>query len=166
MAPQLTGTNGWSLRGRLAGQYANQPLIPSEQYTLGGMNSVRGYYDAEQIGDRGYLVSIEARGNRFEPFSFLQQKPAGAADAAASTGSTGSSFSLIPIAFVDAGLVRILDPLPSQISQYTLASVGLGFRSSVLAKTSLSVDVARALRSGSFTQEGDYRANFRLIAEF
>lgn len=158
-----TRFDGWSLRGRLAGQYANQPLIPSEQYILGGMNSVRGYYDAEQIGDRGYLVSIEARGNRLDPLSFLRQKPAAAADA---TPSPGSSFSLIPIAFVDAGLVRILDPLPSQISQYSLASVGLGFRSNVLAKTSLSVDVARALRSGSFTQEGDYRANFRLIAEF
>jgi hemolysin activation/secretion protein len=127
------------------------------------MNSVRGYYDAEQIGDRGYLVSIEARGNRFEPFNFFSQKPDGKADTAA---SAGSSFSLIPIAFVDAGLVRILDPLPSQISQYSLASVGLGFRSNVMAKTSFSVDVARALRSGSFTQEGDYRANFRLIAEF
>jgi hemolysin activation/secretion protein len=127
------------------------------------MNSVRGYYDAEQIGDRGYLVSIEARGNRFEPFSFLRQKPTGAADVAA---SPGGSFSLTPIAFVDAGQVRILDPLPSQISQYSLASVGLGFRSILLAKTSLSVDVARALRSGSFTQEGDYRANFRLISEF
>jgi hemolysin activation/secretion protein len=127
------------------------------------MNSVRGYYDAEQIGDRGYLVSIEARGSRLEPFNFLRQKPAGAADTAT---STGSRFSLIPIAFVDAGLARILDPLPSQISKYSLASVGLGFRSNVMAKTSFSVDVARALRSGSFTQEGDYRANFRLIAEF
>jgi hemolysin activation/secretion protein len=158
-----TRFDGWSLRGRVAGQYANQPLIPSEEYTLGGANSVRGYYDAEQIGDLGYLASIEARGSRFEPFSFLSQKADGEAKTAA---SSGSSFSLMPIAFVDAGQVRILNPLPSQISQYTLASVGFGFRSVLLAKTSFSVDVARALRSGSFTHEGDYRANFRLIAEF
>jgi len=136
---------GWSLRGRVAGQYANQPLIPSEQYAVGGATTVRGYYDAEQLGDMGLMGSLEARWRNFEPFE---------------------SVTLLPLAFLDAGEVRIRDPLPEQISRFKLASVGVGFRSKLWSRASLSFDVARALSSASFTREGDVRANFRLVAEF
>ena len=129
----------------MAGQYANQPLIPSEQYAVGGATTVRGYYDSEQLGDMGLIGSVEARWRNLEPFE---------------------SITLMPLAFLDAGEVRIRDPLPEQTSRFKLASVGIGFRSRLWSRASLSFDVARALSSASFTREGDVRANFRLVAEF
>ena len=137
--------DGWSVRGRVAGQYANQPLIPSEQYAIGGAATVRGYYDSEQLGDLGLLASMEARWRNFEPFE---------------------SITFLPLAFLDVGEVRIRDPLPEQTSRFKLASVGVGFRSRLGSRSSLSLDVARALTSATFTREGDVRVHVRLVAEF
>ena len=72
----------------------------------------------------------------------------------------------MPLAFLDAGDVRIRDPLPEQTSRFKLASVGVGFRSRLWSRASLSFDVARALTSATFTREGDVRVHFRLVAEF
>lgn len=47
------------LRG--SGQYATQPLYVAEQYAVGGPDSVRGYSQAELLGDNAYVVSAELR---------------------------------------------------------------------------------------------------------
>ena len=47
--------------GRFSYQYSADPLVVSEQMSLGGPDSVRGYPSFEVMGDRGYNASIEAR---------------------------------------------------------------------------------------------------------
>ncbi|NJD06549.1 MAG: ShlB/FhaC/HecB family hemolysin secretion/activation protein, partial [Methylococcaceae bacterium] len=49
----------WRLHGRLGGQLADSPLVSNEQYALGGPASVRGYHQAQQLGDHGVNVSVE-----------------------------------------------------------------------------------------------------------
>ena len=51
----------WSLLARASGQVATGPLINNEQFPLGGVNSVRGYYEGEQYGDSGWFTSLELR---------------------------------------------------------------------------------------------------------
>lgn len=51
----------WTVLLRTDGQWANGALISNEQFALGGVNTVRGYYEGEHYGDAGWRVSIEPR---------------------------------------------------------------------------------------------------------
>jgi hemolysin activation/secretion protein len=51
----------WTLSMRLDGQIASEPLISNEQFSAGGVNSVRGYREGEVFGDDGWHVTIEQR---------------------------------------------------------------------------------------------------------
>jgi hemolysin activation/secretion protein len=52
---------GWSLFVRAGGQAATGALISNEQFALGGVNSVRGYYEGDRYGDCGWTGSVELR---------------------------------------------------------------------------------------------------------
>lgn len=45
--------SGWSMISTVFGQYANEPMITSEGFALGGLTSVRGLEDTKTIGDKG-----------------------------------------------------------------------------------------------------------------
>ncbi len=47
------------LRGNI--QLANDALLPSEQFSIGGFNSVRGYRQDARLTDNGFVVSAEVR---------------------------------------------------------------------------------------------------------
>ncbi len=47
----------WTVRGEV--QQADASLLPSEQFGLGGYQTVRGYDEREANGDNGYLISTE-----------------------------------------------------------------------------------------------------------
>ena len=47
------------LSARLDGQWSDEPLIPGEQFGIGGARSVRGYEEREASGDSGFFVSAE-----------------------------------------------------------------------------------------------------------
>lgn len=46
---------------RLQGQLSSANLLSSEQLSLGGNGSIRGYAESEVLGDRGFLLSTELR---------------------------------------------------------------------------------------------------------
>jgi hemolysin activation/secretion protein len=52
---------GFAANVRLTGQVANQPLISGEQFSAGGLSSVRGYPQAAAVGDDGAFASLELR---------------------------------------------------------------------------------------------------------
>ena len=47
--------------GRFQGQATGQPLISNEQFSLGGLDSVRGYLESEALGDYGASLQAELR---------------------------------------------------------------------------------------------------------
>jgi hemolysin activation/secretion protein len=49
----------WVTSIRADGQWASEPLISSEQFGAGGVNSVRGYHEGEVFGDTGWHLSLE-----------------------------------------------------------------------------------------------------------
>lgn len=51
----------WSLLLRANGQAASGPLLSNEQFALGGLGSVRGYYEGDEYGDAGWFTSAELR---------------------------------------------------------------------------------------------------------
>jgi hemolysin activation/secretion protein len=101
---------GFAVLLRLNGQWSADPLVTNEQFALGGFDSVRGYYEAEAIGDNGLTGTFE-----------LHSPALGA--------HFGQLFApLYAFGFVDAGFTSLIDPLPGQVSSFHFWSTGLGLR--------------------------------------
>jgi hemolysin activation/secretion protein len=46
---------------RAAGQWTAEPLLALEQFSVGGFDTVRGYYENQLVRDRGFYSSVEFR---------------------------------------------------------------------------------------------------------
>jgi hemolysin activation/secretion protein len=133
----------WSVVGRIDGQLASGPLISNEQYAGGGVDSLRGYTEAERLGDNGARASLELH----TPQLLARVSP-----------QFDQSFVYL---FADGAWLQSIDVLPGQLSDSRLGSVGIGFR---LKWNGLSADLdgARALNEAYVTHAGDYSAQFRI----
>jgi hemolysin activation/secretion protein len=134
---------GLSVRGRFAGQYAQQALVPAEQFASGGANSVRGYLESSVFGDRGLLGSLELRTRPQALYSAVTAQW---------------------LAFYDVSQVSIVDPLPEQRSVYTLAGAGAGLRLRWGRSASAAIDIARSIHEAP-SQDTGWRAHVRLQLE-
>ena len=57
--PRKSFADDWVLSLRARGQVADQPLVATEQFGAGGVDTVRGYLDREKTGDDAYLMQVE-----------------------------------------------------------------------------------------------------------
>ncbi|HYH42909.1 MAG TPA: ShlB/FhaC/HecB family hemolysin secretion/activation protein [Burkholderiales bacterium] len=126
---------------RIRGQFSDQPLIPGEQFGLGGANSVRGLREREVTGESGISMSFEG----LLPLPWE---------------------GLTALAFVDGGQVRVKDAVPGQLTRQEAWSVGLGLRWALARSFQLSVDAAHVLDGVSSTESGDQRIHFSLVYRF
>jgi hemolysin activation/secretion protein len=118
------------LRG--SGQAAFDSLYSLEQFALGGISSVRGYTQAELLGDSGYALSAELR------WSPIKTNP--------------EIFQVVT--FIDHGGVDIIDQFPGELPEDSLTGAGFGFRSSLNENTHLTLDIGFPI-SPSETRRGD-----------
>lgn len=137
----LTQQLPWKLSAamRLAGQYSVEPLISNEQQLLGGAHSVRGYLEAEELGDVGIRGSLEVRASGLTPVKWLQVEP---------------------YLFYDAGRVSFQQPLPGQTRSIGLQSAGLGVDLTVWSHITGTLVFAEPLADASRTRRGDGRVEF------
>jgi hemolysin activation/secretion protein len=129
--------------GKIQGQLADQPLLSSEQFSAGGLETVRGYLEGEVPSDNAFCTTVELRGPSL--VSLLGQK-------------TGEWRFYI---FNDAGWVADYNALPQQQSRFTLESFGVGSRMGLFDHFNGSIDAALPLTSQSTTQAHDWRLTFR-----
>ncbi len=116
------------------GQASDQPLINNEQFSGGGLGSVRGYLESEELGDNALLGSGEIRtpslgtwlGKAVDDWRFY--------------------------AFGEGGLLGLDDVLPEQKATFTLASAGAGTRLKVKDRYNGSLDVGVPLLAGIQTR--------------
>jgi hemolysin activation/secretion protein len=132
---------------RLAGQVASGPLISAEQYSLGGADSVRGYYESEVNGDNAVLGSFEWQGP-----GLVKELPLPQA-------------LLTPLVFFDIARGYTLLPLAGQASHGSLASTGLGLRLNS-RDLDLSLDLASPLHATQYSPRGELRLHARAAARF
>lgn len=59
--PDESFLDDWTFDVRSSGQVATQPLIATEQFGAGGVDTVRGYLDRERFGDNAYDIQMELR---------------------------------------------------------------------------------------------------------
>jgi hemolysin activation/secretion protein len=137
----------WSLLARLDAQLTDRPLVSNEQFFAGGYDSVRGYLEAEQLGDNGVRGSLELRSPSFDlGYQSIQH--------------------LYALGFLEGAELRILEPLPGQISSFAMYSAGLGLRLRTRQGLSGYLDVAWPLQTTAYTAAGDTVVKFRLLYEF
>lgn len=113
----------WQARAAVNGQYTDDPLVASEQYGIGGSNSVRGFDEREFADDRGYSGSIEIYTPDLCRLLGIKEIQSRA------------------LVFYDRGYVSRLDPLPGETKSTEIASIGPGLRITDGKKFSVSVDL-------------------------
>ena len=90
----------------MQGQVADQPLVSSEQFSIGGQDTVRGYLESEALGDYGIAGTLELRSPNIAPY--LEQK----LDNPLGQPVKFNAFDEWRFfAFADVGRVRIHEPL-------------------------------------------------------
>lgn len=98
----------WRVRGVFQGQATSNALVDSEQFSVGGLNTVRGYLESQVVGDSAFAGSLELH----TPSLLAWAKR--------------DAYELRLFAFLDAGSSYINDPLPEQTTQFDLWSYGCG----------------------------------------
>lgn len=142
-----TFASGWGVNARTTWQLSPQPLISNEQFTIGGVDTVRGYLESAASGDTGIAVSLEASTPNF------------------AKRLSDSLEEARMVAFADAGTVNVLSPITAD-DHFTLAGAGLGLRIKGWRGISAAVDWAVALNELGNTKQGDSRVYFKLGYEW
>jgi len=117
----------FSLVHHLEGQLASTSLISSEQLSIGGWGTVRGYDERVLFGDQGLVLSMELRS---PPVVFLRRFFPGVPEDRVTF-----------LAFWDFGLVNTISPLPGDPATSTLTSVGVGVRYQLAGYVSARCDL-------------------------
>jgi hemolysin activation/secretion protein len=136
------------LAGRLSGQVADSPLISNEQFSLGGMTSVRGYFETQALADDGITGSIELRSPRLAPLSLDYFDK------------------LQALVFIDGGYGRIRRPISGNPTNYSLASTGVGLRFQMVKYLTGILDLGIPLISLNSVQAGHPKFHFIVATEF
>jgi len=89
------------------GQATMNALVDSEQFSLGGASTVRGYLESAVVGDTALCGTLEFRSPSL--LSWL-----------------GEGHEWRAFVFLDGGATTLNDPLPQQTSQFNLWSYGVG----------------------------------------
>ncbi len=138
---------GINLILKIDGQVSDQPLIDNEQYTAGGMESVRGYMESEAAGDDAVHGTLEVSfPDPLERFG------------------TGRWHQVSPFLFYDMAQLVIIEPLPGQDKSIKLAGAGVGIRGSVTKNLEYELDWASALDKTDRTERNDQRIYFKVKA--
>jgi hemolysin activation/secretion protein len=114
--------NDWQARALVNGQYTTDPLVPGEQFGLGGASSVRGFDERVIADDKGYSGSVELYTPNLSRLAGI---------------STAQCRALV---FYDMGYISEINPLPGETQNNTIASIGPGVRITDGKYFSLSTD--------------------------
>lgn len=143
---------GLTARWRVGGQLSNQPLVGGEQLAIGGVDTVRGYLEAEALGDSGAYSGLELSGPNW------------------GNGPQGSWAAmwreLQAYGFVDTGFVRVKNPGMEEAAQRNLAGAGLGLKLKHGKAVSADLDLAWPLKKTETSPKRDPRLHARVRVEF
>jgi hemolysin activation/secretion protein len=153
---------GFQLYGKVQGQVADGPLVSSEQLSLGGLDTVRGYLESETLGDDGIVGNLELRSPDVGTKLQAMMKD--------ETGQGQARFTVFNewrfFAFTDAGAATVLNPLPEQQAHFDLWSYGVGTHFKMFNYLNGMIAYSVPMISQTYTQANSPRVNFRIWGEF
>jgi len=138
---------GFQFFGKVQGQLSPNPLVYSEQFSAGGLDTVRGYLEGTEAGDNAVFGTVELR----------------------SPSLLAGHLSLNEwrvYAFYDAGRVTINEPLAGQTSEWNMTSYGAGTRVRLCNDLNGSLDLGIPLITQDPVTAYSLLATFRIFGEF
>ncbi|MEI6225014.1 MAG: POTRA domain-containing protein [Deltaproteobacteria bacterium] len=140
---------GMQLSEKVQAMYCQGPLISSEQFVAGGIDSVRGYLEVTASGDYGVVGTFEVRSPPLLGW----------------TGNPGLQDWRVHL-FTDVGWTAIHDALPEQWPNAGLWSVGAGTRARLFGHLGGDVEFGLPLRAQGTTEKMQPRIQFRVWGDF
>jgi len=134
--------------GKVDGQITGDSLLSSEQLSAGGESSVRGYVEAERIGDYGARTTLELRSPSFG--NWVSPKI--------------NDWHVL--GFFDGAGLWLRNPLPSEHSSFSLAGIGVGTRLVAYDNFNAALDLAFPLLDGAVSKSDSLRVHFRVSSGF
>jgi len=138
---------GFQIYGKTQAQVSPDPLVYSEQFAGGGLDTCRGYLEGTQAGDNAVFGSME-----FRSPSLL-------------AGHVGVNEWRV-YGFFDGGTLTLNQPLPGQIATFNFASYGGGSRVRMYKSLNGSIDIGVPLVNQSPVVAWSPLVTFRLFSEF
>jgi hemolysin activation/secretion protein len=142
----------WSAQARVAGQVATGPLLPVESFALGGLTSVRGYYEGDETGDAGWVSGLDLLTPQWRRTVPTLGEPVPAW--------------LRASVFFDAGQRFKMDSAAADVVLRTLWSVGFGLSANVNNAMDLKITVGWPLADSPNREALTPRANLSLGGQF
>ena len=144
----------FTISGNFNGQLASAPLMPTEQYGLGGYNTVRGYDERAANGENAYVFNTELRtppGSIFKIF-----------------GNQEVDDSIQFLAFFDYGFTGNIKPPSGSTTQqdFWLMSVGPGLRYNIDRFVSVRFDWGFQLHRAPIGSVTGSRAELSVTAAY
>jgi hemolysin activation/secretion protein len=140
---------GMSLFMKVDGQIADQPLVDNEEYSAGGMESVRGYKESEALGDNAVHGMVEV--SFPDPIEKL---------------NVGKWFHMSPFLFYDIAKLKVKDPLATQESSFFLDGTGVGMRGTITKNVEYEADLAVTLNATAQTKRNGLQGYFKVRGLF
>jgi hypothetical protein len=150
---------GFTLALHVDGQWASEPLVPSEAYFAGGADTVRGYIQSETIGDNAIRGRAElTTPNLIDiPLDTMWQR----------RKSSELKLEWKVAAFYDAANLWVINAPQGQRDQFRLEGVGGGIRVQLVPyNLSLRLDQGWALHDATATKSGDSFVHFMLTGAY
>jgi hemolysin activation/secretion protein len=138
---------GFQFFSKVQGQISPNPLVYSEQFAGGGLDTCRGYLEGTIAGDNAIFSSTELR----TP-SIL--------------GGHAGVNEWRAYWFFDCGRVTLNDPLPQQTAGWNMAAYGFGSRIRMYKDLNGSIDVGMPMISQQPVLAYSPLITFRLFGEF
>ncbi len=145
--------HGWNLSSRGVVQLANSNLMPSEQMTIGGGNSVRGYRENTFAGDQAFVFTTDLLAPPLtHSLPYISK----------TRGPLETRF----LVFYDAANSRSRYAFDTDPKRKPLASTGVGVRMSIATNFSLSADYGWQLTRLPYAVEEHTRGHIKVILAY
>ena len=134
--------------GRMSGQVASGMLINNEQFTSGGMRSVRGYHEVEVLGDHGVSGSLEFYTPKLamEDWDFADE--------------------LRALVFLDAARASVIHQTNQQPNYYDIASSGAGLKWQLWKHFNGELYWSYPFSKTEHVNPGNQRVDFRVLLDY
>lgn len=140
----------WKFRAKGRAQLSPSTLIPSEQFSLGGYSTVRGYQECVVGGDNSFCSNFEVSTPKVSPVKIWVPSV---------------NDNLTVLGFVDAGYAWFNDSVEGRPNHEALLGLGTGLRYSVASNFNTRLDVGVPLMKVQ-KDSGKARVHFNAIFSY
>jgi hemolysin activation/secretion protein len=137
------------IRGNVRWIEPTERLVPAKMTSFGGMYSVRGYDEYEIVADGGMLASIQYEYDLVRHNQAIEAEPIASEELK----------KLAPLAFFDYGRTKVQSPVPGEVGNQTIYSIGVGVAFEIGNNFSGALYYGHPLKDTVDTNSGNGRLN-------